>query len=95
MLRYCQVSAVSFHHVTAPAVLDRLAGIPEQNCGVLDRFNEAHIMASRQLCNNLLHNFWVGGSAEQVRKPKITKVERLVNEQMLAMLEWASDRPDR
>lgn len=28
-------------------------------------------------------------------KPKITKAERLVQEQMIAMLEWASDRPDR
>lgn len=28
-------------------------------------------------------------------KPKITAAERLVQEQMLAMLEWASDRPDR
>lgn len=26
---------------------------------------------------------------------KISKAERLVDEQMLAMLEWASDRPDR
>ena len=26
-------------------------------------------------------------------KQKITKAERLVNEQMLAMLEWASDHP--
>jgi hypothetical protein len=28
-------------------------------------------------------------------KPKITAAERLVQEQMLAMLEWASDRPDK
>jgi hypothetical protein len=28
-------------------------------------------------------------------KPKITKAERLVQEQMIAMLEWASDHPDR
>jgi len=26
---------------------------------------------------------------------KLTKAEKLVNEQMLAMLEWASDRPDK
>lgn len=26
-------------------------------------------------------------------KPKITKAERLVNEQMLAMLEWAAKHP--
>jgi hypothetical protein len=26
---------------------------------------------------------------------KLTKAERLVQEQMLAMLEWASDRPDK
>jgi hypothetical protein len=28
-------------------------------------------------------------------KPKISKAERLVDERMLAMLEWASDRPDK
>jgi hypothetical protein len=28
-------------------------------------------------------------------KPKITKGERLVQEQMLAMLEWASDHPTK
>jgi hypothetical protein len=28
-------------------------------------------------------------------KPKITKAERLVNEQMLAMLEWAAKHPKR
>jgi hypothetical protein len=28
-------------------------------------------------------------------KPKMTATERLVDEQMLAMLEWASDRPDK
>jgi hypothetical protein len=28
-------------------------------------------------------------------KPKIAAVERFVQEQMLAMLEWASDRPDK
>jgi hypothetical protein len=28
-----------------------------------------------------------------VPKPKITKAEKLVNEQMLAMLEWASKHP--
>jgi hypothetical protein len=28
-------------------------------------------------------------------KPKFTAAERLVQEQMLAMLEWASDRPDK
>ena len=28
-------------------------------------------------------------------KPKTTTAEKLVNEQMLAMLEWASDRPDK
>jgi hypothetical protein len=27
--------------------------------------------------------------------PKITKAERLVNEQMLAMLEWASEHPTK
>jgi hypothetical protein len=27
--------------------------------------------------------------------PKLTKAERLVDEQMLALLEWASDHPDR
>jgi hypothetical protein len=26
---------------------------------------------------------------------KLSKLERLVDEQMLAMLEWASDRPDK
>ena len=26
---------------------------------------------------------------------RLTKAERLVQEQMLAMLEWASDRPDK
>jgi hypothetical protein len=30
-----------------------------------------------------------------VPKPKIKKVERLVNEQMLAMLEWAADHPPK
>jgi hypothetical protein len=30
-----------------------------------------------------------------MQKPKITKAERMAQEQMLAMLEWASDRPDR
>jgi hypothetical protein len=28
-------------------------------------------------------------------KKKLTKAERLVNEQMLALLEWASDHPNR
>ena len=28
-------------------------------------------------------------------KKKLTAAERLVDEQMLAMLEWASDRPDK
>jgi hypothetical protein len=28
-------------------------------------------------------------------KKKLTAVERLVQEQMLAMLEWASERPDK
>ena len=28
-------------------------------------------------------------------KKVLTKAERLVDEQMLAMLEWASDRPDK
>jgi hypothetical protein len=28
-------------------------------------------------------------------KPKITRDERLVQQQMLAMLEWASERPDK
>jgi hypothetical protein len=28
-------------------------------------------------------------------KPKVTKAERLVQEQMLAMLEWASDHPTK
>jgi hypothetical protein len=28
-------------------------------------------------------------------KPKISSAERLVQEQMLAILEWASDHPDR
>jgi hypothetical protein len=28
-------------------------------------------------------------------KPRITAAERLVQEQMLAMLEWASNRPDK
>jgi len=28
-------------------------------------------------------------------KKKLTQQERLVDEQMLAMLEWASDRPDK
>lgn len=27
------------------------------------------------------------------KQPKLTKAERLVNEQMLAMLEWASEYP--
>jgi hypothetical protein len=30
-----------------------------------------------------------------VAKKKLTKEERLVAEQMLAMLEWASDRPGK
>jgi hypothetical protein len=29
------------------------------------------------------------------RKLKITKADRMVNEQMLAILEWASDHPNR
>jgi hypothetical protein len=28
-------------------------------------------------------------------KPKVTKAERLVNEQMLAILEWAAKHPTR
>jgi hypothetical protein len=28
-------------------------------------------------------------------KPKISSAERMVQEQMLAILEWASDHPDR
>ena len=31
----------------------------------------------------------------QPGKKKLTAAERLVDEQMLAMLEWASDRPDK
>jgi len=30
-----------------------------------------------------------------VIKKELTKAERMVQEQMLAMLEWASDRPDK
>jgi hypothetical protein len=35
------------------------------------------------------------GRLSKMPKPKITAAERLVQEQMLAMLEWASDHPDR
>lgn len=30
-----------------------------------------------------------------MKVPKLTKEERLVQEQMLALIEWASDRPNR
>jgi len=32
-------------------------------------------------------------NAQRMPKPKITKAEKLVNEQMLAVLEWASHNP--
>jgi hypothetical protein len=37
----------------------------------------------------------VAGEAPGMPKPKITKAERVLDEQMLTMLKWASDRPDK
>ena len=45
--------------VPAPAVLDRLPGVPEPLLGLVDLLEEADVVAPRDLCNDLLHNFLV------------------------------------
>ena len=46
--------------VAAPAMLNRLTGVPETLCRILHGLEEAHVVAPRQSCNNLLHNLPIG-----------------------------------
>lgn len=51
-------SRVDLHgqHVAAPALLARLAGVPESGAGVLELVQQDHVVGPRNLCSNLLHN---------------------------------------
>src|SRR6185437_264851 len=60
--------------ITAPAILDRLTGIPVALSGGFHRIKQAQIMAPGQKCNNLLHKFQIRPSLG--KRPHVAQISR-------------------
>jgi hypothetical protein len=51
---------VQRQHVAAPALVDRLGGVPESQLGLLDLFDQRDLVPPGKLCNAALHNLPIG-----------------------------------